>query len=80
LKPSEPEQTVYDRDIFLLVVIIGLALSLNVPGLMALVQKHVPVISSLRIPAYIAALTCGGFVGLFSRRIATRLTAWRDQK
>ena len=78
LKPTESAQTVYDRDIFLLVVVIGLALSINVLGLMALVEKHIPAISWLRILAYIAALTGGGLVGLYSRRIASRITAWRD--
>jgi thiamine transporter ThiT len=61
-------------------VVIGLALSVNILGLMGLIEKHVTVSPSLRILAYIAALTSGGFVGLFSRRITSRITTWRDQK
>jgi hypothetical protein len=68
----------FDRDIYVLVVVTGLAFSLNVQGLMALVDKHLPLLSA-RIVAYMFVLTSGGLIGLFSKRIACRITAWRDQ-
>ena len=71
---------VYDRDIFMLIIALGLALSFNVQGLMVLIEKHTPLIMSLRLAGYAVAIASGGLVGLFSRRIATRITAWRDQE
>jgi hypothetical protein len=68
----------FDRDIFLLVVIIGLAASLNSVGLLRFVENHVGV-STLRAVGYAAAFTGGGWIGLFSQRIASRITDWRDK-
>ena len=71
--------TSYDRDIFFLVIIIALALCLNVRGLIALIQDHIPLTMGYRLPAYMIAIGSGGVVGLFSRRIASFITEWRDQ-
>lgn len=68
----------FDRDIFLLVVIIGLAVSLNTVGLLRFVEDHTGE-STLRAVGYAGAFTCGGWIGLFSRRIASRITDWRDR-
>lgn len=68
-----------DRDLFVLVVAIGLALSLNVPGMMAWVEQHLPPSLPLRIVVYALLLTSGGVIGLLARRIAERIAAWRDQ-
>ena len=70
----------FDRDIFVLVVVIGLALSLNAQGSMTWIERHMPPISPLRIVASTLILTTGGLIGLFSRRIALRITEWRDQR
>ncbi len=80
MKAAQSAQTVYDRDIFMLVIAIALALSFNVQGLLAWIEKHMPLMTSLRLPAYAVVLTGGGLVGLFSRRIASRITEWRDQR
>ena len=77
---TKSAQDMFDRDIFVLVVVTGLAFSLNVQGLMTLVEDHMPLISALRIVAYMFVLTSGGLIGLFSRRIACRITSWRDQR
>ncbi len=79
-RATKSAQTVYDRDIFLLVIAFALALSFNIQGLMEWIEKHIPLIASLRLPAYAVALASGGIVGFFSRRIASRITAWRDQR
>jgi hypothetical protein len=79
MNPKSPHE-VFDRDIYLFVVVTGLAFSLNVQGLMTLVEQHVPTSSVLRMLGYMFVLTSGGVIGLFSRRIACRITAWRDQE
>ena len=79
-RATKSSHKAYDRDIFLLIIAFALALSFNVQGLMTWIEKHIPLITSLRLPAYAVALASGGLVGLFSRRIASRITAWRDQK
>jgi len=66
----------YDRDIFFVVILIALALSLNAQGLIAWVYAHSSIASWIRLPAMMAALGLGGIVGLFSARIASHLTAW----
>lgn len=71
-------RTSYDRDIFFLVIAIALALCLNVRGLITLIQDYVPL--RYRLPSYIVAIGSGGVVGLFSRRIASSITEWRDQQ
>jgi hypothetical protein len=68
---------VCDRDIFVLVLIVALAVSVNVPGLFKYIDEHIqPAV--LRLAGYTAALTIAGCIGLFSRRIASRITTWRD--
>ena len=67
-----------DRDIFLLIVIVGLAVSLNTLGMLRFVEDHTGE-STLRAVGYTAAFTSGGWIGLFSRRIASRITTWRDK-
>jgi hypothetical protein len=72
--------TSYDRDIFFLVIIIALAFCLNVRGLIAMIQNHVPFTMRYRMLAHVIAIGSGGIVGLFSRRIASFITDWRDQQ
>ena len=72
--------TSYDRDIFFLVIIIALAFCLNVRGLIILIQDHIPLTMRYRLLAYVIAIGSGGVVGLFSRRIASFITEWRDQQ
>ena len=78
LNPSKSENRICDRDVYLLMVIIALALSLNAEGLLMFVERHFGA-SSLRAVGYAAVFTGGGWVGLFSKRIAARITAWRDR-
>jgi hypothetical protein len=75
----KPKHQVCDRDIFVLVLIVALAVSVNVPGLFQYIDEHVqpPV---LRLAGYAAALTSVACIGLFSRRIASRITTWRDDR
>jgi len=61
------------------VILIGLALSLNTVGLLRFVQEHTGG-ASLRAVGYAAVCTGGGWIGLFSRRIASCITAWRDDQ
>ena len=68
----------FDRDIFLLIVMIGLAVSLNTLGMLRFIEDHTGE-STLRTFGYAAAFTSGGWIGLFSRRLASRITAWRDK-
>jgi hypothetical protein len=65
---------------FFLVIIIALAFCLNVRGLIVLIQDHIPLTMPYRLPAHMIAIGCGGVVGLFSRRIASFITEWRDQQ
>jgi len=69
---------VYDRNIFYLVIAIALGLCVNAQGLMEFIEAHFPHTAALRVPAYTMAISGGAFVGLFSTRIASRITAWRD--
>ena len=78
MNPCKSETRICDRDVYLLMVIIALALSLNTQGLLMFVERHVGV-TSLRAVGYAAVFTGGGWVGLFSKRIAARITAWRDR-
>jgi hypothetical protein len=66
------------RNVFLLVVLIGLALSLNATGLLCLVDRYVPPILPLRALASGTVLCSGGLVGVFSKRITLRVSAWPD--
>jgi hypothetical protein len=73
-------RTSYDRNIFLLIIIIALAVTLNVRGLIVLLQHHLPLSTAFQLPAFGFVISIGGIVGLFSRRIASSITAWRDEK
>jgi hypothetical protein len=77
-KAAKSPQTIYDRDILLLIIIMALGLCFNVQGLIALIKDYFPPIVALRLPAYALAIASGAVVGLFSTRIASRITAWRD--
>jgi hypothetical protein len=79
LSQRKSERGIFDRDIFVFVILIGLALSLNTLGLLRFVQEHTGG-PSLRVVGYAAACTGGGWIGLFSRRIASSITAWRDRQ
>jgi hypothetical protein len=61
-------------------IVIALAFSLNVRGYLTTLQEHLPEIALLRITGYGAALGFGGFIGLFSKRMACRITSWRDSE
>ena len=71
-------QTIYDRDIFILIIVVALGLCVKARGLMGLVRTHFPPSVALRLPAYAVAIASGAVVGLFSTRIASRITSWRD--
>jgi hypothetical protein len=77
---ADSTPTSYDRDIFFLVIIIALAFCLNVRGLITMIQDHIPLTMRYRILAHVIAICSGGVVGLFSRRIASFITGWRDQQ
>jgi nitrate reductase gamma subunit len=69
---------VYDRGIFYLIIAIALGLCVNAQGLVEFIETHFPHSAALRVPAYAVAIASGAVVGLFSTRIASRITAWRD--
>jgi hypothetical protein len=70
----------YDRDIFFLVIIIALAFCLNVRGLIVFIDDKIPLAMRYRLLAYVIPIGSGGVVGLFSRRIASFITGWRDHQ
>lgn len=78
-KPANSAQPVYDRDVFVLIVIVALAICFNARDLIGFVQAHFPPSRAFRFPAYVVTLFSGPIVGLFSRRIASRITEFRDQ-
>ena len=78
-KPMNSAQPVYDRDVFLLIVVVALAICFNARDLFGFVQEHFPPNRAFRFPAYMVTLFSGPIVGLFSRRIASRITEFRDQ-
>jgi len=71
-------EVLYDRDIFLLIIVVALGLCVNSRGLVGLIRAHFPASAALRLPAYTIAIASGAVVGLFSTRIASRITSWRD--
>jgi len=73
------EEPPYDRNIFILIILVGLAFGLNVRGLMTLFERAGWMGSWGRIAAVGVAIVSGGLVGLYSRRIACYLTEWRDR-
>jgi hypothetical protein len=78
-KAANSNPRVYDRDVFLLIVVVALALCFNARDLIGFVQEHFPPSRAFRLPAYAIMLFSGPIVGLFSKRIASRITEFRDQ-
>ena len=79
MKMARNGQGIYDQHVFALIVLAGLALALNAHELLKLAETHMGP-WWLRFVIAVVVLVSTGLIGLFSRRIALRITAWRDHK